>query len=255
MKCCLFFFCMAVTPGFLLAQSSNALSMGLAYEKEFKVSEALVWFEKAITEQPGDAEAYIHASRMLSTSSGRLPVSQREEKQRLLSKARKYAQHAIRLHPDNADARLAHIISLGLQSEISRSAEEKVTDARLIHQEATTILSLDSLYAEAFFVLGKWHLELSRLNWFELMACKVFLGGFPEDVSIEKSLRYFQKAMTLQPKSILFHYGLALAYIEIEDNETAAKILRAALQLPLQEPDDELRIIRCRNLLQQLAQD
>jgi Tfp pilus assembly protein FimV len=53
----------------------------------------------------------------------------------------------------------------------------------------------------------------------------------------------------------LFHYGLALAYIEIEDNETAAKILRAALQLPLQEPDDELRIIRCRNLLQQLAQD
>src|SRR5690606_273067 len=145
------------------AQYSDAFEEGLALEKAFKTDAALQKFEAAIKENPKHPKAYTHASRMLSNVGGRLTMDKQEEKRKYLEKARSYANKAIEINPNDPDARLAHIISLGLLSEISRNPREKVLDAKLIHAEAKKIIEIDSLYEEAWFVLGKWQLELSRL--------------------------------------------------------------------------------------------
>ncbi|HRJ28917.1 MAG TPA: tetratricopeptide repeat protein [Cyclobacteriaceae bacterium] len=239
------------SPGY--AQYANTFEEGLALEKAFKTEQAFEKFEAVIKENPNHLKAYTHASRMLSNMGGRLPKSQLEEKRKLLEKARKYAEKSIELSPADPDARLAHIISLGLLSEISRNPREKVLDAKLIHGEAKKIIELDSLYGEAYFVLGKWQLELSRLNWFELMACKLLFGGLPEEISKHAALQYFNKALTINPNSILYLFGQASAYADLGEKEKAIKVLQRALKLPLAEPDDEQRKERCRNLLNELT--
>ncbi|MBL7842913.1 MAG: tetratricopeptide repeat protein [Cyclobacteriaceae bacterium] len=249
-KCFLFF--LFFFPSLAYAQYANTFEEGLALEKAFKTEQAFEKFEAVIKQNPKHPKAYTHASRMLSNMGGRLPMSKLEEKRKLLEKARKYAEKSIELSPDDPDARLAHIISLGLLSEISRNPREKVLDAKLIHGEAKKIIELDSLYGEAYFVLGKWQLELSRLNWFELLACKLLFGGLPEEISKQAALEYFNKALSINPNSILYLFGQASAYADLGEKEKAVKVLQRALKLPLSEPDDEQRKERCRNLLNTL---
>lgn len=229
-----------------------AFLAGLSLEKKFQVEEALEQYEAVLKRNPNHVGAMIHASRMLSNVAGRLPASEVNRKRELLVRSQAYARHAIQLNERSTDARLAHIITLGLLSEIATNPREKVVDARLIHGEAIAILAVDTTYAEAYFVLGKWHLELARLNWMELMACKLFFGGFPEEVSTEAALRYFNKALHYNPTSILFLFGQASAYYDLEKFDKASSTLQHALALPPAEPDDIIRKERCANLQQQV---
>lgn len=229
-----------------------AFMAGLSLEKKFQVEAALEQFEAVLKRNPNHEGAMIHASRMLSNVAGRLPAGEADRKRELLLRSQLYARHAIQLNERSTDARLAHIITLGLLSEIATNPREKVADARLIHREAIAILTVDTTYAEAYFVLGKWHLELARLNWMELMACKLFFGGFPEEVSTEAALRYFNKALHYNPTSILFLFGQASAYFDLEKFDKASSTLHHALALPPAEPDDILRKERCASLLHQV---
>lgn len=245
-----------ITMGSILqAQPKNALfEEGLLLEKQFKTEEALEKYEAVLRDKPDHTAALTHASRMLSNIGGRLPHNQRDNKFSYFDKARKYAVRAIALDSLYSDARLAHIIALGLLSEISRNPREKVLDAKLIHSEAKAILAIDPKYPEAYFVLGKWQLELSRLNWLELLACKVLFGGLPEEISKQAALNYFNEAISLKPNSILFLFGQASAYYDLGEMSKATSTLKKALNLPLAEPDDAQRKERCRDLLAKIQE-
>jgi tetratricopeptide (TPR) repeat protein len=235
------------------AQSSdNYFETGLELERTFRVTEALEAFESEIKLNPNHTEALTHASRMLSIVAGRLPASEVSEKERLLNKAKSYADKSIEINPNQSQSILAKIIALGMLSEIAASASEKVKDAQIIHQEATKILKIDSSFAEAYFVLGKWQLELSSLNWMELMACKIFYGGFPEEISLHRAEEYFLKALSYNGESILFLYGLASSQYKMGEKKKAIDTIKKALSLPLKEPDDLLRKERCQSLLNKI---
>lgn len=237
-----------------LGQGPDFFSQGLKLEKEFKVEAALEKFELAIRQNPKNAEALTHASRMLSNIGGRLAKSEREQKLDFYKRARIYAEKSIEINPSDTETRLAYVISLGLQSEIATDPHEKVRFAQNIHNEATLILQLDSTFAEAYFILGKWQFELSSLNWVELMACRIFFGGFPEEISMGRALEYFNQANSFKQDTILFLFGLASAQHALGENDKASQTLHRALALPLSEPDDNLRKERCQNLLKQIVQ-
>lgn len=235
-------------------QNTDSFEEGLVLEKNFQVEAALEKYELVIRNNPKHAQALTHASRMISNIGGRLAKSQVTKKLELYEKARIYAEKAIAINPQSAEARLAYVISLGLQSEIATNPNEKVRHARDIHLEATRILQLDPTFAEAYFILGKWQFELSQLNWFELMACKFFFGGFPEPISLERSLEYFKLANNYKPDYILFLFGLASVQHALGENEIATQNLQKALALPMSEPDDATRKQRCEALLNQIIQ-
>jgi tetratricopeptide (TPR) repeat protein len=247
------FFLLLINTSAIAQKADEYYREGIELETKFKVEEALEKFELAIKSNPRHGEAFMHASRMLSNIGGRLPKSARNEKQKYYNKAKQYAERALELIPNNPNAHLANIVALGLQSEIAINPHEKVRDARDIHQAAINILKIDSTFSEAYFVLGKWQYELSGLNWMELMACKIFFGGFPEAISYEAAYRYFMKAIQYKPNSILFLYGLASTQHALKDDKKALQTLNKALSLPLAEPDDIERKSRCEALLKQIV--
>lgn len=236
----------------VLPAQSELFEQGLALEREFKMEEALVVYEKVLKNNPNHAEAVIHASRMLSNIGGRLPASQNHEKVKYLLRAMSYGERAIRLVPNEKQAHLAYVISLGLLSETSMSASERVKHAKIIYDEGTTMLKLDSTFAVAYFVLGKWHFELARLSWFERMACEIFFGGLPEDISMDKAVLYLRKANELEPNTILYLFGEARVYYHLGNKAKAVSMLKHALTLPIKEPDDIARKERCKDLLKEI---
>jgi tetratricopeptide (TPR) repeat protein len=88
----------------------------------------------------------------------------------------------------------------------------------------------------------------------ELMACKIFFGGFPEEISYEAAHRYFTKAIRYKSNSILFLYGLASSQHALGEDEKALQTLHKALALPPAEPDDMLRKARCETLLKEITE-
>jgi len=225
---------------------------GLMLEKQFKVEEALAKYEKVLTLNPNHPGALTHASRMLSNLGGQPKGISKEEKVKLLEKSRVYGERAVQLVPNDIQAHLAYVISLGLLSETSGSPHEKIQHAKHIYTEGETMLRLDSTFAVAYFVLGKWHFELARLNWMERMACEIFFGGFPDGVSMDKAILYLRKASTLEPNTILYLFGEARAYYHLGDKKKAIGLLKQAITIPIKEPDDIVRKERCQNLLKEI---
>jgi tetratricopeptide (TPR) repeat protein len=234
----------------VLAQTD--FERGLALEQAFKDHDALAVYEQILKTAPNDVDALAHASRMLSNMGGRLGKNQKSQKEPLVNKARAYAERAVAINPNHTNAHLSLAVSLGLQSEISSSASEKVKNAKLIYTEGKTLLRLDSTLAVGYFILGKWHLELGQLNWMERAACDLFFGGMPEDVSMEQALIYVQRASRLEPNTILFLYNEALIHQQMDNDQKAAELLRYALTLVNREPDDDIRKEKCRILLREL---
>ncbi len=241
--------------GYVSGQSSLAtqlLAEGLALEKKYDVPAALAKYEASTKADPMQAEAWWRASRMLSNIGGHIDKKQEEEKRGKYEQAKKYALKSIELNPKSPDARLAHIVSMGLLAEMAGNPREKIRDAKIIREEAEATLAMDSAFAPVYFVLGKWHYELAKLNWLEQMAVKLFFGGMPENVSMTRAIEYLRKASKLEPNTILYMYGEA-SVLDYEGRpKEAIALLERALALPPKEPDDILRKEKCRELLRAL---
>ncbi len=245
---CLLLFSLQIAWG----QSADSLfHEGLKLEKAFLTDEALARYSMAIQLNPEHVQALTHTSRMLSNRAGHNPDLGQKVKD--LREAEAISRRAIALRATSTDAHFSLIVTLGLQAESAGSPREKIKNAKIIRDEAEIILRLDSTYALAWFVLGKWHHELFRLNWYERLACEWFFGGLPEGISMDKAVYYFNRALRLEPDSILFLYGQAISLHYLKKDEQARSILKRALQLPLKDPDDSIRKQKCSALLKEIT--
>lgn len=179
-------------------------------------------------------------------------IDDKDARRKKLVVSEDYSRRAIKQNPSSADAHFSLVLTLALQSEIASSPREKVKDAKLIREESEKIIEIDPNYALGYFVLGKWHFEVSKFNWLERAACDLFFGGFPENVSMEQAKENFNKAVALDPNQIIILYGQAsILHYEGEDEE-AVNVLHKAINLPIREADDAFRKEKCKNLLKEI---
>lgn len=218
------------------------LNVASGLEKSFNDAGALEKYEQVLDLDPKNSYALGHASRMLSNIAGRMEHDAQQHQ--MLERSRSYAMHAIKINNNDKEAHLNYVIALGLLTDIVKNSAEKIEYAKIIHSEAELLLKLDSLYAPAFYILGKWNLSLATLSWLEKMACSVLYSAIPK-ASLHTAIRYLDKAIALQPDYILFHYNRALAYYYSDNIKEASHALQTAFTLPMTEPDDKIRIAQC----------
>ena len=223
---------------------------GIRLEKRNEDVPALEYFMKVLQINPAHLGALCKASKLYSRLGGRSEI--KSEKKELMLKAKALACEAIHTDNQNADAHFQYLLALGMLSEIADNPKDKLESARIIRNEAETILLLDSNNAGAYYVLGKWNAALSGLNWFERFIGQTLLGGIPPGASYTEALRLFQHAIDLQPGCIMFYYGMAKTLADHGQNEDAMKNLEKALLLPILEPDDLIRKEKCKRLISQI---
>ena len=166
--------------------------------------------------------------------------------------AKEFSLKAIYIDDRNVNAHLKYTVALGLLTEVVKKPRERLSNVKIIKKEAEKILSLDPGNDEAHYILGRWHYEISKLSWLETLAADILFGGTPGPASLDKSVGHYKTAISLNPDFVLFYYGLAKAYIEMGNLSKAKSILLSAVKLKAQDFNDNLRLVKCKNLLNEI---
>jgi len=180
----------------------------------------------------------IHALSKASELCSRIGKRQKDHALRdsYYAAAKTYAETALKVDPNSAEASCSMAIALG-RSTMSKTGKEKIENAKEIRKYIDIALKANPNYFLAWHVLGRWHYEISGLNFFERSVVKLFYGGLPA-ASYKESVAAFERSEALTPGFILNNYELARAYNRNGENEKAITTLKRLLTMPNHTEDD-----------------
>lgn len=150
--------------------------------------------------------------------------------------ARIYAGTALNIDSANSDANCSMAMALG-HSTMSKSGKEKINNVKEIKKYVDRALKSNPDNFRAWHVLGRWHYEISNLNFFERAAVSVFYGGLPES-SLKECIAAFEHSRALAQGLIINYFELARAYHRNDQDSKAITLLKTMLTLPIQTEDD-----------------
>ena len=191
-------------------------------------------FKEVLKLKPTHLEALIKCSELCSRIGKRQATPQARDG--YYEAARIYAQTALKIEPLNSNACCVMAMALG-RSSMNKSGKEKINTAKEIRKYVDIALKTNPNNFLAWHILGRWHYEISNLNFFERAAVKIFYGGVPES-SLKESIAAFEKTRTLMPGFILNYFEMAKAYFKNDDNAKAVAAINTMLTLPNQTEDD-----------------
>jgi hypothetical protein len=154
-----------------------------------------------------------------------------------IREAAQLARRAVAVAPDDTWAHLylgAALGHLALREGVAR----KVELVRAIKREGDLALAADSTNARAHHLLGCWHREVATMNALSRAAAKIAFGGLPQGATLSRALWHFERALTLEPKSIHHHLEYARTLVAAGRDDHALAALRAISGLPESEPRD-----------------
>ncbi|MFT3681101.1 MAG: hypothetical protein QM791_12555 [Ferruginibacter sp.] len=230
------------------AQDINALLKEAARLETLPNEKAsLEKFKEVLKLQPTNLLALTKCSELCSRI-GKREASEKSAENYYLT-AKNYATAALKINPANSDANCVMAIALG-RIALSKSGKEKLNSAKEIKRYTDAALKYDPANFKAWHVLGKWHYELSTLNFFERTIVKVVFGGLPP-ASLKESIAAFEKAKNLSAGFLLNYLEMSKAYKENDQNDKAIAALTTLLQLPSQTEDDPIIKKEGRKLLEE----
>jgi tetratricopeptide (TPR) repeat protein len=202
--------------------------------KAMKDEEAVKKYQEALKLSPNDLNALVRTSEMNSIIGNR--QKDKKKKEEYYNAAKTYAESAIKVSATDADANYVMALSMGRMAMI-KSGKEKVQNVRDIKKYADAALAINPNHFKALHVLGKWHLEVTMLNFAEKAALKVVYGGLPP-ASLPLAVLNFEKAKAIDPWFVLNYLELAKAYKENGQSDKAIEVLTKMLKLPPKTQDD-----------------
>jgi tetratricopeptide (TPR) repeat protein len=191
-------------------------------ESSFKEEEALVKYQEIIKLQPQNVFALCHCSDLDCRIGNR--QDSRDKKIGYFKAGRDYANTAWRLDSTNSEANVVMAFSIG-RIILLESGREKVAGAGAIKRYAENAIKYDPGNYKAWHILGRWHYEVSGLNFIERTLAKWFYGALP-DASLQESIRDYEKSMSLHPGFMLNYLELARACHRDGQNARAIQLLR-----------------------------
>jgi len=199
-------------PDVQLRHYQAALAIdSLSYEANWKAARAIADVAKQIQ---GNADSLKH------------------RRDSLYSVGRGYAERAIRADSTKADGHYVLSMVLGRLSR-TKGSKERVRYAKIIYDEATRAVQIDSNYDNAHHVLGAWNAEVKRLSGFQRFFAKaLFGGGFMDKANWDDAVKQFQTAVRLAPNHIYHRLELAEVYTDLGRYCKAREQLTVTATLP-----------------------
>jgi tetratricopeptide (TPR) repeat protein len=199
-------------PDVALRHYQAALAIdSLSYEANWKAARAIADVAKQIQ---GNAD------------------SLKRRRDSLYSVGRGYAERAIRADSTRADGHYALAMVLGRLSR-TKGSKERVRYAKIIFDEATRAVQIDSNYDMAHHVLGAWNAEVKRLSGIQRFFAKaLFGGGFMDRANWDDAVRHLERAVAIAPNHIYHRLELAEVYTDLGRYSKAREQLQVIPTLP-----------------------
>ena len=233
-KTALLIFCLSAAFQSFSQDVNYLIKEGEQLEIAMKDEEAVKKYQEALKLSPNDLKALVKTSEMNSIIGNR--QKDKKKKEEYYNAARTYAESALKVNATDADANYVMSMAMGRMAMI-KSGKEKVQHVRDIKKYADAALASNPNHFKALHVLGKWHLEVTMLNFAEKAALKVIYGGLPE-ASLPLAVLNFEKARAIDPWFVLNYLELAKAYKENGQSDKAIEVLTKMQKLPPKTQDD-----------------
>ncbi len=215
---------------------AHHLALGDSAHAALKPEAALVHYREALAADSTNSEALWKASRALVDIAKQIESdadSLKKRRDSLYLQARALAEAAVRANPNGAEGHFMVAQALGRLSR-TRGGKERVRFAKIIYDEATRAIQLDSTHDGAYHVLGAWHAEIKRLSGFTRFFAKTLFGaGFMDQANWADAQRYLERAVALKPQHIFHRLELAEVYIDVGKYAAAREQLGAIAPLPI----------------------
>lgn len=151
----------------------------------------------------------------------------------LYAVAHRYAEAAARVNPADAQGHYAIALALGRLS-LTKGSRDRVRYARVIFDEATRAVEIDSTHHNAHHILGAWHAEVKRLSAVQRFFAKaLFGGGFMDRANWDDAARHLERAVALEPRHIYHRLDLAEVYYDLGRFSKAREQLTVIPSLPV----------------------
>lgn len=231
------------------AQTSGDLARADSLFKNYQEQEALRAYNQILEQDPDNFEALWHSSLLYSRLGNQFEEEDKEKKYYMTAKER--AEQALAIDPVHTQSNFVMSVAMG-QMALIVGAKERVAASRDIKKYADRSIEADSTNPGPWHVLGRWHYEISDLNFAERLAANVLFGGVPSGASKEKGAEYIEKAIDINPNFLLYYYDLAKTYEELGEEDKAIATCQKAIQRPNVAPDDPKIKDDCRELIDDL---
>jgi len=157
-------------------------------------------------------------------------------RQELVGRALACALAAVRADPGNATAHASLAVAYAKSCAFA-DLQTQLAYSRLFKREAETAIALDPREDIAYYLLGRWNYAIANAGWLSRAYVKLVYGGLP-NASNAAAIANFKRAITLAPKRIIHHAGLALAYAAAGEKSLELVELRKCRDLKPAGPED-----------------
>jgi tetratricopeptide (TPR) repeat protein len=210
------------------------IQQGAPFDDRFEPKAALEYYLQAEQLEPENVELLLRIARQyrhLMQDSG-----ETEEQMRHGVTAKGYANRAIKLEPQNADAHLSLAICHVKMVPIL-GTRERMEASREIKASVDRALQLNPNEDVAWHILGCWHQKLADISLLTRTIAKVVYGALPE-ASNEESVKCLQRAIALNPTRPMHHIELGRTYAQMGNPVEAKRHIERGLSLPDVGKDD-----------------
>ena len=222
----------------------------------FKTKEALAELQKVLDSDPQNAEALSKIARVYIDFGDVIPESTPDWEAKRLKQyqiAEQYARKAVKADPGVVWGHFYIAVSLGSIATVSPIAKQ-IDLAGEIRSAIEKAIAIDPPNGFAYHVYGVWHRKMAEIGKMSRMFASVIYGRSIPTGSMEKSIEYLNKAVTLNPTVIASRLELARSYVAVENWSSARSFLTSISGLPMQFSDDAKNKQKAEQLLEEIKE-
>lgn len=152
------------------------------------------------------------------------------KKERYIKQARRLAEEALTLAPENVTTNEAMARAYGMESTIS-GPRDKIALIQLANEHCHKILSIAPDHSFANYFVGRYYYELADMNKLLAVFAKSMIKEDLEKASYKLASQYLKRAVDQDATRFIYCYFLGLAYVKSEQKILGKQYLEKARTL------------------------
>lgn len=234
-----------------LAQAAE--QRGLDRQKALDIRGALAAFEEAVSHVPDDARMLACLSKQWSDITF-VPETPKAEGKLCAEKGISLATQAIEMDSSCALGHIAAGVGRGRLTFFVDNGT-KVKLAADAQQDALAALAADPDNDLAHHLLGRWHFEMSQVNFVVRTMIRVVFGTALKPGTLQEALEAYQKAAELNPGRLIHRVELARTALRLGHTSLAARELLVAEGLVVEDINAHLTSLDGKDMLAKLRRE
>lgn len=235
------------------ALAHAAEQRGLERQKALDIRGAMAAFEEAVSLVPSDARMLACLSKQWSDITF-VPKTPKAEAKMCAEKGISLASRAIEMDPACALGHIAAGVGRGRLTFFVDN-RTKVKLAAEAQQDALAALAADPDNDLAHHLLGRWHFEMSQLNFVVRTMIRVVFGTALDPGTLHEALAAYQKAAELNPERVIHRVELARTALRMGQTSLAARELLVAESLEVEDINAHLTQLDGKDMLAKLRRE